>query len=658
MRFSSSRVSGKSTSATQHADSAGHQQANCSPPHEILPPQAKTLALALGALGVVYGDIGTSPLYAIKECFHGLHAIALSEKNILGVLSLVFWSLTMVVSVKYVAFILRADNKGEGGIYALLALIPTGKKTGSSWAYSGVVVAGILGAALLYGDGIITPAISVLSAIEGLEVATRASAPVVLPLTCIVLFLLFLVQRRGTAGIGKVFGPIILIWFSAIAGLGIFAIFENPHILVAVSPVHAYEFFAANRVHGMVVLGSVVLCITGGEALYADLGHFGRKAIRLSWLSVAFPALLLNYFGQGALLLNHPELSFNPFYGLVPRPLLYPMVGLSTMATVIASQAMISGVFSLTQQAVQLGYFPRVRIIHTSSETRGQIYVPYVNYALMLACIGLVLTFRESSRLAGAYGLAVTATMGITSVLYFYVITQTWRWPLWKAVPVVALFLSFDLAYLGSNLLKIIDGGWFTLVVAVAIMLGMITWRDGRRELARKMLSRRLPMELFLEDVSRTNPQRVQGTAVFMTLSPVGTPSALLHHFKFNQVFHQKVILLSVSVLDVPTVSEAERIKVEDLGYGFYRVLAFYGFMETPNVPKVLRMASCFGLDVDPEAAAYFLGRETLVTHGDSKMMRWRKALFAFMSRNAWTAPAYFGIPTHRVVELGIQIEL
>lgn len=626
--------------------------------HNSLSPQAKTLALAIGALGVVYGDIGTSPLYAIKECFHGLHAIALSEGNVLGVLSLVFWSLTMVVSIKYVIFILRADNKGEGGIYALLALIPSDKRMISSRLHSTVVIAGIFGAALLYGDGIITPAISVLSAIEGLEVATTAAAPAVLPLTCMVLLLLFLVQRHGTAGIGKVFGPVVLIWFAAIATLGVVQIVQNPHILIALNPAHACKFFVENGLHGMVVLGSVVLCITGGEALYADLGHFGRKAIRISWLSVAFPALLLNYFGQGALLLGHPDLASNPFYGLVPKPLLYPMVGLSTMATVIASQAMITGVFSLTQQAVQLGYFPRVNIVHTSPETKGQIYIPQINYALMLACIGLVLAFRESSRLAGAYGIAVTATMGITSILYFFVLTRTWSWSLWKAAPLVAVFIAFDLAYFGSNLLKIADGGWFTLAVAAAVMIAMTTWRDGRAELSKKMISTRFPLSLFLEDIARKNPMRVEGTAVFMTVSPVGTPSALLHHFKHNRMLHERVIVLSVRSADVPTVPEAERLKVEELGQGFYRLLAFYGFMETPNVPYVLRMASRFGLDADPVTTTYFLGRETLATGGDSKMMRWRKSLFAFMSRNAWTAPAYFGIPSDRVIEIGVQIEL
>ncbi|NLJ26390.1 potassium transporter Kup [Desulforhabdus amnigena] len=638
--------------------SKSHPSAEIEALNSGVSPRARTLALALGALGVVYGDIGTSPLYAVKECFHGLHAIALNTGNILGVLSLIFWSLTMVVSIKYVAFILRADNNGEGGIYALLALIPVSKSSIPTRIHSAVVIAAIFGAALLYGDGIITPAISVLSAIEGLKVATESASSFILPLTCVVLLLLFLVQRHGTAGIGKVFGPIVLIWFAAIAALGIAAIKSNPHILIALNPLYAISFFAENRLHGMVVLGSVVLCITGGEALYADLGHFGTKAIRLSWFSIAFPALLLNYFGQGALLLDNPDFAFNPFYGLVPKSFLYPMVALSTMATVIASQAMITGVFSLTQQAVQLGFSPRMHIVHTSSETRGQIYVPHINYALMLACIGLVLAFRESSRLAGAYGIAVTATMGITSVLYFFVTTRRWQWSLWKAIPLVGIFIVFDLAYFGSNLLKLADGGWFTLAVGAVIMIAMTTWRDGRAELARKMLSTRFPLSLFIEDVAQKNPQRVQGTAVFMTVSPVGTPSALLHHFKHNHVLHEKIILLSVRSVDFPTLPDDERLNMEDLGQGFYRIVAFYGFREMPDVPEVLKMASRFGIQIEPSATTYFLGRETLLTTGDSKMMQWRKTLFSFMSRNAWTAPAYFGIPSDRVIEIGVQIEL
>lgn len=618
----------------------------------------RTLFLALGALGIVYGDIGTSPLYAIKECFHGIHAIELSQQNVLGVLSLVFWSLTMVVSVKYVAFILKADNRNEGGIFALLALVPSDQKRISERLHRGVVVAAIFGAALLYGDGVITPAISVLSAIEGLEVATTAATPWILPLTCVTLLSLFLVQRRGTEGIGRVFGPIMIVWFFTIGALGLKEVIEDPRILLALDPRYAIDFFLKNGLHGFVVLGSVVLCITGGEALYADLGHFGRGPIRLSWLGLAFPALLLNYFGQGALLLDFPDRAANPFYGLVPRSLLYPMVILATAATVIASQAMISGVFSLTQQAVQLGFCPRVHIVHTSSETQGQIYVPVVNYGLMIACLGVVLAFQQSSRLAGAYGIAVTATMGITTILYFFVLSRTWRWSLWKALPLVVLFLAFDIAYFGANLLKIIDGGWFTLAVAIAIMLCMTTWRDGRSELSRKMMSARLPLKLFLDDIATQQPQRVYGTAVFMAVSPVGTPSALLHHLKHNHVLHEKVLLLSIRSVDIPSVPDEERLNIEDLGMGFFRLIAYYGFMEKPDVPTIMALAAERGIETDRSTTTYYLGRESLLTTGDSRMGRWRKNLFAFMSKNAGNVTTYFGIPTDRVVELGIQIEL
>jgi len=617
-----------------------------------------TFLLALGSLGVVYGDIGTSPLYSIRECFHGTHAIALNEPNIFGVLSLVFWSMTMVICVKYVVFVMRADNHGMGGIFALLALIPGDSGRISPRLHGVVAFAATLGASLLYGDGVITPAISVLSAIEGLEVATEAAKPLVVPLTCVVLLALFLVQRRGTGVIGNVFGPIMIVWFVTIAALGAGKIVDRPDILLAVNPVYAFEFFAANRFVGVVVLGSVVLCITGGEALYADMGHFGRNPIRLSWLGLAFPALLLNYFGQGALLLSDPNFAFNPFYGLVPRALLYPMVCLSTIATVIASQAMISGVFSLTQQAIQLGFCPRMRIIHTSRETRGQVYIPEVNYLLMIACLGLVLVFKKSSGLAGAYGIAVTADMALTSILFFFVITRTWKWSLARAVPLLVLFLFFDLSYFGANLFKIFDGGWITLTIAAIVATSMITWKDGRAALARKILSSRLPENLFLEDVARHNPPRVPGTAIFMSVSPMGIPVSLLHHYKHNQVLHEQVILLSIASTDTPTVPDRKKLHIVDLGQGFYRILASYGFMETPNIPTIMRLASMQGIVTDPARTSYYLGRESLLTGGDSKMMQWRKALFVYMSRNAGTPTAYFDIPPDRVVELGLQIAI
>ncbi len=625
------------------------------PPTGCAPPPPASLALA--ALGVVYGDIGTSPLYAIKECFHGMHAIPVSHDNVLGVLSLVFWSLTVVVSLKYVAFILRADNRGEGGIFALLALLASGK-LGGPRRRAVIAMAAVFGAALLYGDGIITPAISVLSAIEGLEVATSAAQPLVLPLTVVVLTALFMVQRHGTAGIGKIFGPIMVAWFIALAALGLGYIHKNPQVLWALDPLYGVRFFAEHHVHGLVVLASVVLCITGGEALYADLGHFGRKAIRLSWFSLVYPGLLLNYFGQGALLLARPEAAVNPFYGLVPQPLLFPMVALSTIATVIASQAMISGVFSLTQQAVQLGYSPRLRVVHTSESTEGQIFVPAANYGLMAACLTLVLAFQESSRLAGAYGIAVTATMGITSVLYYFVVRHVWGWSIIKALPLVGLFLAFDLTYFGANLLKIVDGGWFTLAVGLVITLGMATWKEGRQELSRLLSGRRLPLDAFLKEVEKLGPYRAPGTAVFLSLSPEGTPPTLLHFFKLNKVLHERVVFLSILSADIPQVPDSERVTVENLGQNFFRVLASYGFMERPDVPAILRLAGPLGLKVDPLTATYFMGRETLLGGGKSTLARWRKLLFMFMSRNASNPTAYFGVPPHRVIEVGMQIAI
>ena len=618
----------------------------------------KIIFLAIASIGVVFGDIGTSPLYAIKACFHGKHAIVPSAMNILGVLSLIFWSITVVVSVKYLTFILRADNRGEGGIFALVSLLNTSEKKLSRFIQAVLLFAAILGAGLLYGDGVITPAISVLSAIEGLEVATKAATPFIVPLTCIVLVLLFSLQQKGTANIGKLFAPIMVLWFLSIGFFGLMQITREPTVLLALNPVYALEFFMNNGMHGIVVLGSVVLCITGCEALYADLGHFGRNAIRLSWFSFVFPSLLCNYFGQGALLLAHPEMNINPFYKLVPESFLYPMIGLSTAATIIASQALISGTFSLTQQAVQLGLFPRVRIIHTSSDMQGQIYIPFVNYALMLACIGVVVGFKESSSLAGAYGIAVTGTMIITSLLFFLVLMHYRRWPLWKVIPLVGIFIAFDVAFFVGNTFKIIDGGWFPLFVAAIVALVMTTWKKGREELYRNLIDARLPIESFLADLPRSHIPRVSGTAVFMTLSPLGTPRTLLHNVKHNHVLHEQVVFLSIMAKDAPIVPAGERIKIQDLGQGFYRVEAFYGFMQKPNVPQIMKIVAQYGLITDPMTTTFYLGRETLMTSGKSKMMRWRKSLFAVMSRNAGNPTSYFGIPANRVVELGAQVEL
>jgi KUP system potassium uptake protein len=622
------------------------------------PRSADRIKLTIGALGVVYGDIGTSPLYTIKECFHGMHAIDPTPTNVLGVLSLIAWSLTIVVTIKYLMFILQADNRGEGGIFALLALVSGAEKQLSKNMKPVVVFAALLGASLLYGDGFITPAISVLSAIEGLNVATQAANQFIVPLTCLVLLSLFLCQHYGTEGIGKVFGPIMLIWFAALSALGIRAILQNPHVLTAINLIYAWRFFEENHIHGLVVLGSVVLCITGGEALYADMGHFGRNPIRLSWFTLVFPALLLNYFGQGALLLDHPELAANPFYELAPKFILYPMVALSTMATIIASQAMISGAFSLTRQAVQMGYCPRVTIIHTSANTEGQIYIPEINRIMMVVCIGLVLAFKASSGLAAAYGIAVTANMAITSVLYYYVATRTWGWSVKKAAPLAALFLIFDITYFGSNLLKIFDGGWFPIAVAIIIVILMTTWKDGRAAFYQKMRSAMLSLDDFIADVSKHGVQRVKGTAVFMASSSKFAPPSLLHHFKHNKVLHDQIIFLTIQPEDIPAFPESDRLACESLGHGFHRIIARYGFMETPNVPRIINRAFQLGLAPHAGPISYYLGRETLLLTGKSKMSRWRLHIFAYLSRNSKSAVDYFKIPPGRVVELGGQIEL
>jgi KUP system potassium uptake protein len=622
-------------------------------------PGARQTALIVAALGIVYGDIGTSPLYAMREAFSGRYGIDPSAPHVLGVLSLVFWSLAAVVSIKYVTFILRADNRGEGGIFALMALA-TPKQPGRPARRTFLVSLGLIAAGLLYGEGTITPAISVLSATEGLSVATHAADPFVVPITLAILIVLFLFQRRGTAGIGRVFGPVMVAWFAALALTGLGAIWRAPEVLAAVLPWYAVRFFAEDPWRGFALLGAVVLVITGCEALYADLGHFGPWPIRTGWLRIVWPALLLNYFGQGALLVAEPTPAViaNPFYALVPRLLLYPMVTLATAATIIASQAMISGAFSLTRQAVQLGYWPRMTIVHTSEAAEGQIYVPEINWGLMVACVWLVLVFRSSSNLAAAYGLAVTGTMTITSLVYFVVLTRRWGWPLWRAALLVGLFLTFDLAFFGSALLKLGEGGWFPVLVGAAVFTVMATWKDGRALLAARMADTSLPIGMVIEEISRRRPPRVGGTAVFMFSNPEGAPPALLHHLKHSKMLHARVVLLSILSPDAPRVPASERVTVEPLGEGFFRVVARYGFMESPNVPEVLRLCRGRGLDIELDAASFYLSRETLLTTGRARMMRWRKALFAILARNARPATAYFRLPPGRVVELGMQVEL
>jgi KUP system potassium uptake protein len=500
--------------------------------------------------------------------------------------------------------------------------------------------------------------ISVLSAVEGLNVATQAADPFVLPISCGVLFGLFLFQSLGTERIGKVFGPIMLFWFFSLAILGLAQVLRKPEILAALDPRYAVAFFAANRLHGIVVLGAVVLCLTGGEALYADLGHFGRGPIRISWIILVFPALLFNYFGQTALLLENAEAAFHPFYGLVPRLLLYPMVALATTATVIASQAMISGVYSLTQQAIQLGYCPRLHIVHTSGETKGQIYMPWINNMMMIGCLGLALAFKESSRLASAYGIAVTGTMAITTLIYYYVTRYNWGWPAWKAMLLAGVFLFFDLAYFGANLLKFVDGGWFAITVAVILTVIMVTWRDGRALLAKRYEDVRVPVDVILKDIKHYKLVRTPGTGAFLTISPMGIPITLLHLLKHTESLPKRVILMSIVSAKTPLVSREKRLTIADLGQGFHRVVATYGFMETPSVPEILEIATAQGLEMDAFSTTFYVNRETLLSTGEAKMSSWRKGLFAFLSRNAWNVTTYFGIPPNRVVELGSQVEL
>jgi len=653
-----------SSSSTSEAEASPQSQ----PPSRISPAQtgpnaqsvpSKKLLLALGALGVVYGDIGTSPLYTVKECFHGPHAMTISTSNILGVMSLIFWSLTMVVTVKYVIFILRADNHGEGGIYALAALfLSKGRERVHPKVVNRLMLLAIFGAALLCGEGLITPVISVLSAIEGLNVATTAAEPFVLPLSCGVILGLFLVQSKGTERIGKVFGPIMILWFLSLGALGLAQIIRTPIILKAFDPRHAVNFFVENRLHGVLVLGAVVLCITGCEALYADLGHFGRGPIRGAWLLLVFPALLMNYLGQTALLLEHPQAAVNPFYGLVPRFLLYPMVALATTATVIASQAMISGVFSLMQQAIQIGYAPRLRIVHTSGETKGQIYLPWINTVMMIGCLGLALAFKESSNLAAAYGIAVTGTMCISTIIYFNICRHNWNWPLWQALPLAGLFFFFDFSFFSANLLKFIDGGWFAVSVAVVLFTIMVTWRDGRAALRKRFEEAQVPLDVLMYDIATYKMVRTPGTAFFLSVSPTGTPIVLLHLLKHTDALPERVFILSIVSTDLPHMPREQKLEVTDKGYGFYRVVASYGFMETPRVPEIIEMLNEQGLDIDIYATSFYLGRESLLTTGPTKMAAWRKGLFAFLSRNAWNVSTFFGIPPGRVVELGSQVEI
>ncbi|MGE0172612.1 MAG: potassium transporter Kup [Oligoflexales bacterium] len=612
----------------------------------------------LGALGVVYGDIGTSPLYAMRECFHGPHSIALTPGNLIGVLSLILWSLILIISVKYAGFVLRADNKGEGGILALIALLHPRAGTSRSGKLTVVMALGLFGAALLYGDGIITPAISVLSAVEGLKIATPMFEPYIILITLAILVGLFMAQSHGTARIGKAFGPIILVWFVTLGALGVRGILDEPHVLVALNPLMAYKFMAENSWHGFVVLGSVFLVVTGGEALYADLGHFGKTAIRRGWFFVALPGLVLQYFGQGALLLKNPAAAENPFYLLAPSWGLFPLVILATAATIIASQAMITGAFSLSQQAIQLGFLPRLEVKHTSAKEMGQIYVPFINWILLFGTVSLVLEFGSSSSLAAAYGIAVVTTMVITTICIFSVMRRRWEWSLFATLPFLIVFLSIDLAFFGANLIKVLDGGWFPLLLGTGIFLLMTTWKRGRQLLAERLMARSMPLEKFMQEMLSGVRIRIPGAAIFMTATPKGTPSALVQNVIHNQVLRETIVVLTLATEDAPYIAPEERLSVDSCGNGFYRVIARYGFMEVPHVPNLLASCNAQGVTLDPENMTFFLGRETFIATDRPGMAIWRERLFSFMSRNAQRATDYFKIPADKAIEIGTVVEI
>ncbi|MBI1394546.1 MAG: potassium transporter Kup [Betaproteobacteria bacterium] len=619
--------------------------------------RSSLFALALGAVGVVFGDIGTSPLYTMKEAFGGLHAVSLSHDNVLGVLSLIFWALMIIVTLKYVTFVMRADNRGEGGIMALMALVVGTTKAGSRGRWF-LTVLGMFGAALFYGDSMITPAISVLSAVEGLNVATPVFDPYIIPITIVVILGLFFVQFKGTGTVGAMFGPITAVWFIVLAVLGVIQIVNNPHVLRALNPAYAMGFFANNGMLGFLALGTVILAVTGAEALYADMGHFGKKPIRLAWLGFVVPALVLNYFGQGALLLRDPATVANPFYHMAPDWALYPMVILATMATVIASQAVISGAYSLTRQAIQLGYCPRLAIRHTSEKEMGQVYMPWINWVLLFAVLALVLGFQSSSSLASAYGIAVTGTMAIDSILLFFVFHRLWKWNRLAALGLSGFFLVVDLAFFGANSIKLFQGGWFPVAIALVVFTLISTWRRGRELLFTQLRPGAIPLEPFVASVMVSPPTRVEGTAVFLTAGREGVPHALLHNLNHNKVLHERIVLLTVVTEDVPYVPDDQRLETESLGSDFYRITVHYGFKDEPDLPAALQLPNDLGFKFDMMTTSFFLSRQTIVPTRAPGMALWREKLFATMSRNAGTVTDFFQIPTNRVVELGTQVEI
>ncbi|PYQ36619.1 MAG: potassium transporter Kup [Acidobacteria bacterium] len=625
--------------------------------YPVAPRGRQLLLLSVAALGIVYGDIGTSPLYALRVCFSGRHAVPLQPENVLGVLSLIFWTLLLVVGVKYHAWILRLDNRGEGGILALMGLIRLESRGGPA-VRRGILLLGVLGVALFYGDGIMTPAISVLSAVEGLELVSPVTEALVAPVSVGLLVFLFITQRRGTARIGRVFGPLMFLWFVTIAALGVAAIARRPDALAAVDPRHAIRFFSANALGGFLILGVVFLVAAGGEALYADMGRFGKKPMRIGWLALVLPALVLNYFGQGALLLSNPAAARNPFYLLAPRWAILPLVGLATIAALIAAQAVISGAFSLTRQAVQLGYLPRVRIVHTSRAEMGQISISGVSWAGMLGTIGVIVLFQTSTRLADAYGVAIAMAMAVTTLLAYGVSREVLGWSGARALLATAFFLAIDLVFVGANLVKVPHGGWVSLAAAAVTFTAMTTWRRGRRIVSKRLEADTLPLDVFLDGVARKPRLRVPGTAIFMDRVSSGTPPALLQNLRHNKAMHERVVFLTVETEPVPFVSRRKRMEVETLKEGFYRITLRYGFMQDPDVPRALENGELGGRKLDLMDTTFFLGRETLIPHGALGMAVWREKLFALMSRNATSAMAFFRLPPNRVIELGAQIEI
>ncbi|WP_136414202.1 MULTISPECIES: potassium transporter Kup [Oxalobacteraceae] len=621
------------------------------------PEKSSLAALTLAAIGIVYGDIGTSPLYTMKEVFSEVHGLPLNPANILGVVSLIFWALTIIVSLKYVTLILRADNRGEGGIMALVALALSSIPARSRW-FTPLMMVGVIGAALFYGDGVITPAISVLSAIEGLEVATPAFKAYVVPLTIIVLVALYALQSTGTAGIGKWFGPVMLVWFALLAGMGIVNILETPAILAALNPLHAFHFLAQNGWLAFVALGAIVLAVTGAEALYADMGHFGKSPIQTAWFAVVFPGLALNYFGQGAILLSNPEAVSNPFYQQLGAWSVYPLVVLSTIATVIASQATISGTFSITQQAIALGFLPRMKVVYTSEREMGQIYIPLVNWMQLTAVVLAVAGFGSSSGLASAYGIAVTATMMMTTVLTFFVIRYGWHYNLLLSLAATGFFLAIDITLFSANTLKIMHGGWFPLALGAIAVTVMLTWRDGRQLVYENLKKHLVPIDDFLQSLFISPPARVEGTAVFFRAEGDGVPHAMLHNLSHNKVLHERTVFLTVFNADIPTIPSKERVKVRPLGHQCYQVDVHYGFKDDRDIPAALALCKEAGLDFDMMSTSYFIARQTVIPRVGSGMAFWRESLFATMSRNARDAADYYRVPANRVIELGTQVEI